>query len=66
MVDTVEWEQIREGVYDYEYLWTLEQAIKKYKGSDMAAVRAAERVLTAAEAINYPKGKGDALFFIYI
>ena len=60
VVDTVEWEQIREGVYDYEYLWTLEQAIKKYKGSDMAAVRAAERVLSAAEAINYPRGKGDA------
>ncbi|MEI7903884.1 MAG: glycoside hydrolase domain-containing protein [Candidatus Firestonebacteria bacterium] len=60
VVDTVEWEQIREGVYDYNYLWTLEQAIKNYKGSNMSALRNAETILRGGEAIKFPKGTGDA------
>lgn len=58
-VDTYDWDQIREGVDDYKYIWTLEQALEKCadKGSPEAA--AAQQALEGIARMSFKTGSGD-------
>ena len=48
-VDSYRWEQLRDGIEDYEYLWMLREAIAKKAGSP--AARQAAALLEVPEEI---------------
>jgi len=58
IIDTTNWEHIREGVYDYRYIMTLEKAIAANKNPGSAEVNAAKAVLAEIKNYKISSGKG--------
>jgi hypothetical protein len=53
-VDTLAWDQIREGVDDYRYIWTLEQLLAKCKDVNLPEAAAGKAALDSISKIEVP------------
>ena len=60
-VDTTDWENIREGVYDYRYFRTLEKAIAENPQAGSGAVKTAKAILAAVKDFQIASGTGTGL-----
>ncbi|MEI7905083.1 MAG: hypothetical protein WCI43_06690 [Candidatus Firestonebacteria bacterium] len=61
IVDTTNWEQIREGVDDYRYIMTLEKAIADCPKPASVEVAAAKALLVSMKTFKVASGKGTGL-----